>query len=147
MEREFKTAKVIIAVGSVIASYIAFANEDLALKLLGVALFTAIAVAISYFGTGISRKIIEVGDRISNKFLRVLYYVGIFAGIVIAVALMYMLALVISDSGEHKSLSAALSEVLLLLFAVGAFAIIVFIPYLQALLVLLLSKIQKLRKK
>ena len=83
MKREFQWARGIIVILTALVFIVmlcgAFGNSFFELVPLA-CVFAGAAWLICFIGTGVSRKMIQIGDKISNRFLRVLYYIGLLCG-------------------------------------------------------------------
>lgn len=141
MEQEYRLSRRIIAILTVIISFIVFINEDISVKLVGICLFTGIALFISYLGTKVSQRMIQIGDKISGIVLRFLYYVLLLVLILAIVAGFWFLVNLFYDSSSHSgNFATALGEAILLVFIGASFFVFLLIPYLQTLIVLFLRK-------
>ena len=144
MGREYSLSRVLIASIAVIASFIVLINEDISFKIVGIVLFTLVAVLASFVGSGVSRKMIAFGDRISAAFLRVLYYFALLLIILLMAFLFWTLISSFSEVGAHSSeLSVELGRAVLTVFLGSAIFILLLVPYIQSLIVLILRKVIK----
>ena len=148
MKREFQWARRIIVLFTALVFMIlllgSFGNGVLELiPLAGV--FAGVAWVVCFLGTGISRKIIQIGDRISNKILRVLYYVFLVPLVVIIWLGIWWI--IESNVGSNNGFNAGkrdlLEEALIALFWGAFFVVVLLTTYLQSLLVLLRRRILK----
>lgn len=143
MEWEYNLSRIIITIASAIFWFIAMINEDPTLMVLALIFFSIVAFGVSCLGTIFSKVMIKIGDRISNKFLCVFYYVGLFVGIVVFSLLGFILITTFGDSDTPSTdMGEALSQALLILFYAVSFVIVLVIPYLQTLIVLFLRKMK-----
>lgn len=107
--------------------------------------FVGVAWLVCFLSMGISRKMIQIGDKLPNLFLRVLYYIVllplvliIWLGIWAAIE-----SIVDANARPHQEMGEALSDAFMALFWGAVFMIFVLVPYIQSLLVLLLRKVLK----
>ena len=107
--------------------------------------FAGAAWLICFIGTGVSRKMIQIGDKISNRFLRVLYYIMLLPLVLIIWLGIWAVieAIVESDGGFYAVPSDPIEDALIALFWGAVFVVILLVPYVQSLLVLLLRKVLK----
>ena len=148
LKREFQWAKGIIVILTALVFIVmlcgAFGNGFF--ELLPVAgLFVGAAWLFCFLGTGISRKMIQIGDKISNKFLRVLYYIMLLPLVLVVwLAIWAMIeSIVESDGGFYAVPSDPIEDALIQLFWGAVFVVILLVPYVQSLLVLILRKTLK----
>lgn len=139
MNKEYRIARIIIASMSIIGWVIALINEDISIKLLCIPLFTGVAYLVCLIGTAISRKIIVIGDKITSKFLKALYYIGLLLCLIIIAFLLY---LIFSTIGMNGSLGTAIMMIIIMI----TFIVALFVPYVQALLVLLIKRKKTLHR-
>ncbi len=148
MEREYQWARRIIMILTAIVFMVllcgSFGNGFFELlPLAGV--FVGAAWLVCFFGTGVSRKMIQIGDKISNKFLRVLYYIMLLPLVLVIWLAIWAVIEYIVDANDrpHQEMGEALSDALMALFWGAVFMVFVLVPYVQSLLVLLLRKTLK----
>lgn len=134
----YKISRIILALLTfIIFNIILFYEDD---SLVFSALFALIAYGVSFPSSIITKKIINIGNKIENKILSILYYIIILPIIVIVlVILTYVIITSIFDNSASLSLSKALFG--LFLITVGAICIIV--PFAQSLVILILRKFIK----
>lgn len=140
MEKSYKISRVILAVMAFIIFNIMFINEDVSWKILP-PIFTVIVFGVSYPSSVISRLLINIGNKLESKLLKILYYVIVlpiisfllFGGIC---AIMFFILETLPTPNE---LSAGLSQVLWVLFWIAVGAICIIVPYIQTLIVLILK--------
>lgn len=148
MNREFQWARRMIVILTALVFIVilcgAFGNGFF--ELLPVAaLFTGAAWLFCFIGMGVSRKMIQIGDKISNKFLRVLYYIMLLPLVLVVwLAIWAMIeSIVESDGGFYAVPSDPIEDALIQLFWGAVFVVILLVPYVQSLLVLILRKTLK----
>ena len=148
MKREFQWARGIIVILTALVFMVllcgAFGNSFFELVPLA-CVFAGAAWLICFIGTGVSRKMIQIGDKISNKFLRVLYYIMLLPLVLIIWLGIWAVIEAIVDANDqpHQEMAEALSEAFMALFWGAVFMIFVLVPYVQSLLVLILRKVLK----
>ena len=84
-------SRIVIAVMTLIITLIVFHNEDSSMILVGVILFISVAVITSFICTPVSRRMIRTGDRITNIFLRILYYIGLLLLLLVTALIFWLL--------------------------------------------------------
>lgn len=107
--------------------------------------FVGVAWLACFLSMGISRKMIQIGDKLPNLFLRVLYY-ALFMPLVLAVWVLIWFCIesaIDSSGGIYARGEDPLGDGLLALFWGAVFLVILLVPYIQSLLVLLLHKVLK----
>ena len=77
LSKEYKISGMFITILVMAATFIIFHNEDISVRLFATALFTVATLITSILGTRVSIRIIKTGDRIKNKLVKVLYYIGL----------------------------------------------------------------------
>lgn len=138
MKNSYAISRIVICVLAGIISLIVFHNEYITLMLGGTVLITVVALVISFLTTPVSKQMIGIGDRIKNKFLRVLYYFMLLPFILAVVYLLWILIYNFFDHMEATELGEALSQAVIALFLGGVVFIMFIVPYIQSLIVLLL---------
>ncbi len=141
MEKAYKLSRIIIAIFMMMDSLIMLMNEDISVKIFGMSLFTSVAFLASFLGTRVSRKMIQVGDKIASILLQILYYIVL---LIIILALTYIIWLIIdfilSAIPYSNELGIAAGEAMIAVLVGSSFLIFVIIPYFQTLIVLGLRK-------
>ena len=148
MNREFQWARRIIVILTALVFIVMLCDifGNSLFELLPVAgIFAGAAWLFCFLGTGISRKMIQIGDKISNKFLRVLYYIMLLPLVLIIwLGIWAMIeSIVESDGGFYAVPSDPIEDALIQLFWGAVFMVVVLVPYVQSLLVLILRKTLK----
>ena len=108
-------------------------------------MFVGVAWLVCFLSMGISRKMIQIGDKLPNLFLRVLYY-ALFMPLVLAVWVLIWFCIesaIDSGNGIYARGEDTLGDALIGLFWGAMFLVILLVPYIQSLLVLLLHKVLK----
>lgn len=142
MEREYKLSRIIIAVLMMLISFIMLINEDISVKIFGMSLFTLVAFLASFLGTRVSRKMIQVGDKIASILIRILYYIVLLITLLAAGYAIYSIICFIFEEMPHSNeLGIAAGEAMLAALIGSSFVVFVIIPYFQTLIVLVLRKI------
>ena len=140
MKKSYRISRIILAVITVIIFNIIFINEDKSSRFIPF-IFAAIVLGLSYPSSVISRKLINIGNKIENKILKTFYYVlfipfislFIFGGICI---IMFLINENIPTSNE---IGTALGQALMFLFLVAVVFIGIILPYVQTIIVLILN--------
>lgn len=141
MEREYKLSRIIIAILMMMVSFIMLINEDISVKIFGMSLFTSVAFLASFLGTRVSRKMIQVGDKIENIPLRILYYIVLLIALLAAGYAICSIILLIFEAMPHSNeLGIAAGEAMFAVLIGLSFFVFVIIPYFP-LIVLGLRKI------
>lgn len=142
MEKEYKLSRIIIAILTMMISFIMCINEDISVKIVAMGLFTSAAFLASFLGTGVSRKMIQVGDKITSLLLRILYYIAL---LIALLAVAYILMLIFDSITEivpySNELGIAAGQAMLTVLIGASFLVFVIIPYFQTLIVLVLRKL------
>lgn len=144
MEKSYKISRVILAVMAFIIFNIMFIHEDVSWRILP-PIFAVIVFGISYPSSVISRLLINIGNKLESKLLKILYYV--IALPIISFLLFYgiyaIMFFIFESIPTPNEMGAALSQALLLLFCIAVGAICVIVPYIQTLIVLILKRFVK----
>lgn len=142
MEREYKLSRIIIAILMMMVSFIMLINEDISVKIFGMSFFTSVAFLASFLGTRVSRKMIQVGDKIENIPFRILYYIVLLIALLAAGYAICSIILLIFEAMPHSNeLGIAAGEAMFAVLIGFSFLVFVIIPYFQTLIVLGLRKI------
>ncbi len=137
-------SRIVLAVITFIVFSIIVMNEDSSWNVVPV-IFSLIVFGLSFLSTKLARRIIEIGNKINNNILKVLYY------IVLPIALLGLSLLIVmgmSYLGENviptpNDFGSALGQALMILFAMVVVVIIIVLPYVQSIIILILNKIVK----
>ena len=144
MKKYYAVSRIVICVLTIVITNIAFINEDITMKLVATVMFTIAALISCFVATPISRWAIGIGDRITNKGLRALYYIALLPLILLIVYLLCMLIMFISDHMERSNeMGADLGQAILTVFICIAVFVALIVPYVQTLIVLLLRWLNK----
>lgn len=142
METEYKLSRIIIAILTMVVSFIMLINEDISVKIFGMSLFTAVAFLASFLATKISRKMIQVGDKITSILLRIFYYIVLLITLLAVAYVILLIFYCILEAKLHSNeLGLAAGEAMLAVLIGSSFLVFVIIPYFQTLIVLGLRKI------
>ena len=144
IEKLYKISRIILAIMTFIIFNIMFINEDVSWKFLPI-IFALIAFGVSFPSSIISKKIMNVGNKIESKILKVLFYIIILPIVIFILFLaIYTFVIFIFESIPTPSeFGAALGQALLALFIVAIGTICVIVPYIQTLIVLILKQFIK----
>ena len=141
MKREYQLSRRIIVVLTIIVSAMIFVNEDVSVKTVGIGLFTLVAWVSSHLGAGVSRKMIQTGDKISNVWFRFIFYLFLFVLFLAFAILIFILATFVYDAIPHSNdFEAALGDAMVFVFACAAMFVLLLVPYIQTLVVLFFRK-------
>ena len=142
MEREYRLSRIIIAIIVMIVSFIMLINEDISVKIFGMSLFTSVALLASFLGTRVSRKMIQVGDKIPYLLLQILYYIALLSALLAAAYILLLIFNSITDVIPYSNeLGIAAGQAMLTVLISSSFLVFAIIPYFQTLIVLCLRKI------
>lgn len=142
MKKEYRLSRVILVVLTLITVLIAFQIEHYTVKLVAGVLFSFATLLASFLGTRVSRKMIQVGDRIPNILLRILYYIGLLVGSLAIAALVGGGCIIVLGNMPHSNeLGIAAGQAMLIVLFGFALFVFLIVPYLQTIVVLLLRKI------
>ena len=131
-KKEFQISRIVLSIIVFIVMNIAIINEDKSWLVIP-AIFAVISYVFCFISTGISRKIIEIGNKIPNILLKVSYYVLLpIIILIICIGLLWIMELLPS--------SVSLGNALLLLFVIVVLCVCVILPYVQSLVVLFIRK-------
>ena len=144
MEKFYNMSRIILTVITVIVFKIMFINEHESWNIIPY-IFGAIVFGLSFPSSVISKKLIDVANKIENKLLKVLYYilglplicVIIFAGICFIIISVY------NNAPTSNEMGAALSQALVFLFFVTVAFVGIILPYVQTVIVLILKCFMK----
>lgn len=90
LSKEYKISGMFITILVMTATFIIFHNEDISVRLFATALFTVVALITSIIGTRVGIRIIKTGDRIKNKLVKVLYYIGLPIALICLIGLVWV---------------------------------------------------------
>ena len=142
MEREYKLSRIIIVILMMMVSFIMFIHEDISVKIFGMSLFTSVAFLASFLGTRVSRKMIQVGDKIPCLLLQILYYIAL---LIALLAVAYILLLIFNSITDvipySNELGIAAGQAMLTVLIGSSFLVFAIIPYFQTLIVFGLRKV------
>lgn len=146
MKREYRWARGIIVIIMVVLVAIFLVSLEAGLQdlLLWIGIVAGLAWLACFLCTGISRKMIQMGDKISNKFLRGLYYFVLFpVMLAIGLGLLYLIEYVDDIKSQSYNYEQSIGEAIFVCL-LGIWSVVfVLIPYVQSLFVLLMRKILK----
>lgn len=134
---------------TVVISLIMFINEDISFKIYGTFFIAIITLVVSFLVTPISKKMIEIGDKLEKKLWRILYYVLMLPITLVLIILVCLLIGYIDDlraPEKYQDMGAALSHAFEVIALYVIFFILFLLPYVQSLIVLFLRNREKKRK-
>ena len=118
-------------------------HKDSSLNLIYL-IFALIAFGISFPSSVISKKIINNGNKIENKTMRVLYAVALLIIIIVLLFLLYTIIPFVFESLLHRSsFNDAIRQALIGVFIIIVGTVCVVVPYVQTIIVLILAKFIK----
>lgn len=142
MEKEYKLSRIIIVILMMMVSFIMLINEDISVKIFGMSLFTSVAVLAGFLGTRVSRKMIQMGDKIASILIRILYYIVLLIAFLAAESAICLILYFIFEAIPYSNeLGIAAGEAMIAVLIGFSSLIFVIIPYFQTLIVLGLRKI------
>lgn len=150
MKEYYSKSRIIMLVLAVVVSLIMFINEHISFKIYGTFFIAIVTLVVSFLFTPISKKIIERGDRIEKKLLRIIYYVF---GLPILLVMLFLVAFVgitflFNNKLEStKEFGALLGIGILMFYLFIASGVALIVPYIQSLIVLFLRNKDKNDKK
>lgn len=150
MKEYYSKSRIIMLVLAVVVSLIMFINEDISFKIYGTIFIAIVTLVVSYLITPISKKMIEIGDKLEKKIWRILYYVLMLPIILVLVILIYLLIEYmdgLKQPQKYQDIGAALSDAFKVIALYVIFFILFLMPYVQSLIVLFLRNREKKRKK
>ncbi len=131
-KKEFQISRIVLSIIVFIVMNIAIINEDKSWLVIPV-IFSVISYVFCFISTGISKKIIEIGNKIPNILLKVSYYILLpIIILIICIGLLWIMELLPS--------SVSLGNALLLLFVIVVLCVCVMLPYVQSLVALFIRK-------
>ena len=144
MKKSYRISRIILAVITVVIFNIMFINEDESWRIIPF-IFAAIVFGLSYPSSVISRKLINIGNKIESKLLKILYYV--IALPIIAFLIFYGIFIIwlsiFASVPTQNEMGAALGQGLMFLFLLAVVFIGIILPYVQTIIVLILNKFIK----
>ena len=150
MKAYYIKSRIILLIAAVVVSLIMFINEDISFKIYGTFFIAIVTLVVSYLITPISKKMIEIGDKLEKKLWRIFYYVLMLPIILVLIILVCFLIGYIHDlraPEKYQDMGAALSDAFKVVALYVVFFILFLLPYVQSLIVLFLRNIEKKRKK
>ena len=149
MEEYYNKSRIVMLVLAVVISLIMFINEDISFKIYGTFFIAIITLVVSFLVTPISKKMIEIGDKVEKKLWRILYYVLMLPITLVLIILVCLLIGYIDDlraPEKYQDMGAALSHAFEVIALYVIFFILFLLPYVQSLIVLFLRNREKKRK-
>ena len=149
MREHYNKSRIVMLVLAVVISLIMFINEDISFKIYGTFFIAIITLVVSFLVTPISKKMIEIGDKLEKKLWRILYYVLMLPITLVLIILVCLLIGYIDDlraPEKYQDMGAALSHAFEVIALYVIFFILFLLPYVQSLIVLFLRNREKKRK-
>ena len=150
MKAYYLKSRIILLIAAVVVSLIMFINEDISFKIYGTFFIAIVTLVVSYLITPISKKMIEIGDKLEKKLWRILYYILMLPIILVLIILVCFLIGYIHDlraPEKYQDMGAALSDAFKVVALYVVFFILFLLPYVQSLIVLFFRNREKKRKK
>ena len=142
MEKYYAMSRKIMGILAVVLSLIMTINEDISVKVAFVILFFVVAVAAGFLLAPISKQMIRVGDSITNKLLRSLYYVAILPVTLLVAFVIYIIIVYL-----FGQIDGDLGTAIICVFLFTATTIAVLVPYIQTLIVLVVRRKSEAEKR
>lgn len=144
LSKEYKISGIFITILVMAATFIIFHNEDISVRLFATALFTVAALITSILGARLSIRIIKTGDRIKNKLVKVLYYIGLPIALICLTGLVWVVMAVVNGKlANADDIGTSFGQSYLLAIVAIDVCIFAIIPYIQTIIVLALRKFKK----
>lgn len=144
LSKEYKISGIFITILVMAATFIIFHNEDISVRLFATALFTVAALITSILGTRLSIRIIKMGDRIKNKLVKVLYYIGLPIALICLTGLVWVVMAVVNGKlANTDNIGTSFGQSYMLAIVAIAVCIFAIVPYIQTIIVLGLRKFKK----
>lgn len=135
-------SRVVLAVITFVLFSIMIINEDSSWNIVPI-IYSLIVFGFSFPSTIFAKKIIEIGNKIENVFLKIAYYI-VLPIILYAICLAFYMGVLyvfVTFFTTPNELGAALGQALLLLFIVTVIVIMIILPYIQAIIINVIKKI------
>lgn len=143
MEKSYKMSRVILAIIAFIIFKILLINEDISWKIIPL-VFAIIVFVLSFPSSLISKLIINIGNKLKSKLLKILFYVFLLPIQFLLFLMMYGIMFSFFDSIlTPNDMRAALNIAFFGLFLVTVGTICLILPYIQTLIVLILKRFVK----
>ena len=143
LSKEYKISGMFITILVMTATFI-FHNEDISVRLFATALFTVVALITSILGTRVGIRIIKTGDRIKNKLVKVLYYIGLPIALICLIGLVWVVMAVVNGKlANTDDIGTSFGQSYILAIVAIAVCIFAIVPYIQTIIVLVLRKFKK----
>lgn len=144
LSKEYKISGIFITILVMAAIFIIFHNEDISVRLFATALFTVAALITCFLGTRVSVRIIKTGDRIKNKLVKVLYYIGLPIALICLTGLVWVVMAVVNGKLVNTdNIGTSFGQSYMLAIVAIAVCIFAIVPYIQTIIVLGLRKFKK----
>lgn len=144
LSKEYKISGMFITIFVMAATFIVFHNEDISVRLFATALFTVVALITSFLGTRVSIRIIKTGDRIKNKLVKVLYYIGLPIALICLTWFVWVIMAVVNVKLTNTDdIGTSIGQSYILAIVAIAVCIFVIVSYIQTIIVLVLRKFKK----
>lgn len=144
MKKSYGLSRIILAVITVIIFNIMFINEDESWRIIPF-IFAVIVLGLSFPSSVISRKLINIGNKIESKLLKILYYVIALPIIVFFIfnVILLIWLFIFASVPTQNEMGAALGQGIMFLFLLIVVFIGIILPYVQTIIVLILNRFIK----
>ena len=144
VKKIYMISKVALVIITFVIFSIMIINEDSSWNIVPI-IFSLIAFGFSFPSTIFAKKIITIGDKIRNVFFKIVFYIVLPIALLVICLAFYMGINYIYDTfiTTPNELGAALGQALLLLFIVAVVSIAIIMPYIQAIIIIILKRIIK----
>lgn len=144
LSKEYKISGIFITILVMAATFIIFHNEDISVRLFATALFTVAALITNILGARLSIRIIKMGDRIKNKLVKVLYYIGLPIALICLTGLVWVVMAVVNGKlANTDNIGTSFGQSYMLAIVAIVVCIFAIVPYIQTIIVLVLRKFKK----
>ena len=141
MKKIYMISRIALAIITFILFSIMIINEDSSWNIVPI-IFSLIVFGLSFPSTIFAKKIIEIGNKIENTFLKILYYIILPIALLVICLAFYMGILYIYDIfiTTPNEMGSTLGQALLILFISAVVVIMVILPYIQAIIINILKR-------
>lgn len=144
MKKEYNISRIIIWVITFLITFLALINEEIQVRIFFATVFTLSTFMASFAFTWLSKIMIRHGNKMKSKVKKIVYYVGIFViDVAVVAAVGGFVAFLDTLTDYPNDLGSSLGRALGVLMLIGALGLMMLVPYIQTLLVLLISKFTK----
>ncbi len=140
----YMISRIIITILTFLIFSIMLINEDSSFSIVPI-IFSIIVFCISFPSTMLSKKMIDIGNKIDNKTLKIMYYVIVLPILIfiIFIAIYLIINNIIDTIPNPNEIGASLGQALLTLFVIAVVTTYIVVPYIQTIIVLILANFIK----